>query len=263
MSKQFTGKSVVITGSTSGIGLGIARAFAAEGANVMLNGFGDAKEIESIRAGLAAAHNVKVAYSGADMSKPAEIAKMIADAEAAFGGVDIMVNNAGIQFVAPVDEFPPEKWEAIIAINLSAVFYGTRAVLSGMKTKNWGRIINIASAHGLIASPNKSAYVAAKHGVVGFSKSVALELAETGITVNSICPGFVLTPLVEKQIVDLAEQKNLPRETVIRDVLLAPQPSKQFVTIEEVAALTLYLASDAARPITGSAYSIDGGWTAR
>ena len=262
MSKQFSGKSVVVTGSTSGIGLGIARAFAGEGANVMLNGFGDAKEIESIRSGLAAEHAVTVAYSAADMSKPAEIVAMIADAQQALGAVDILVNNAGIQFVAPVDEFPPEKWDAIIAINLSSVFHGTRAAIPGMKAKNWGRIINIASAHGLVASPNKSAYVAAKHGVVGFSKSVALELAETNITVNSICPGFVLTPLVEKQIVDLAAQKNLPRETVIRDVLLAPQPSKKFVTIEQVAALALFLASDAAQPITGSAYSIDGGWTA-
>ena len=262
MSKQFSGKSVVVTGSTSGIGLGIARAFAGEGANVMLNGFGDAKEIESIRSGLAAEHAVTVAYSAADMSKPAEIVAMIADAQQALGAVDILVNNAGIQFVAPVDEFPPEKWDAIIAINLSSVFHGTRAAIPGMKAKNWGRIINIASAHGLVASPNKSAYVAAKHGVVGFSKSVALELAETNITVNSICPGFVLTPLVEKQIVDLAAQKNLPRETVIRDVLLAPQPSKKFVTIEQVAVLALFLASDAAQPITGSAYSIDGGWTA-
>ena len=262
MSKQFSGKSVVITGSTSGIGLGIARAFAGEGANVMLNGFGDAKEIESIRSGLAAEHSVTVAYSGADMSNAAEIVALITDAQKALGAVDILVNNAGIQFVAPVDEFPPEKWDAIIAINLSSVFHGTRAAIPGMKAKNWGRIINIASAHGLVASPNKSAYVAAKHGVVGFSKSVALELAETNITVNSICPGFVLTPLVEKQIVDLAAQKNLPRETVIRDVLLAPQPSKKFVTIEQVAALALFLASDAAQPITGSAYSIDGGWTA-
>ena len=263
MSKQFSGKSVVITGSTSGIGLGIARAFAGEGANVMLNGFGDAKEIESIRAGLAAEHAVTVAYSGADMSKPAEIVAMIADAQKALGAVDILVNNAGIQFVAPVDEFPPEKWDAIIAINLSSVFHGTRAAIPGMKAKNWGRIINIASAHGLVASPNKSAYVAAKHGVVGFSKSVALELAETNITVNSICPGFVLTPLVEKQIVDLAAQKNLPREAVIRDVLLAPQPSKKFVSIDEVVAVALFLASESARSITGSAYSIDGGWTAR
>ena len=263
MSKQFSGKSVVVTGSTSGIGLGIARAFAGEGANVMLNGFGDAGEIESIRSGLAAEHSVTVAYSNADMSKPAEIVAMIADAQKMLGAVDILVNNAGIQFVAPVDEFPPEKWDAIIAINLSSVFHGTRAAIPGMKAKNWGRIINIASAHGLVASPNKSAYVAAKHGVVGFSKSVALELAETNITVNSICPGFVLTPLVEKQIVDLAAQKNLPRETVIRDVLLAPQPSKKFVSIEEVVSLAIFFASESARSITGSAYSIDGGWTAR
>jgi len=263
MSKQLSGKSALITGSTSGIGLGIARAFAGAGANIMLNGFGDAREIEAIRSGLASEHQVKVAYSAADMSKPADIAAMVADAQMAFGSLDIIVNNAGIQHVAPVDEFPPEKWDAIIAINLSSVFHGTRAAVPGMKARNWGRIINIASAHGLVASPNKSAYVAAKHGVVGFSKSVALELAETGITVNSICPGFVLTPLVEKQIVDLAAQKNLPRETVIRDVLLAPQPSKRFVSIEQVAALALFLASDDAQSITGSAYSIDGGWTAR
>jgi len=263
MSKELAGKSALITGSTSGIGLGIARAFAGAGANIMLNGFGDAKEIESIRSGLAAEHDVKVTYSAADMTKPAEILEMVANAHQAYGSLDIIVNNAGIQFVAPVDEFPPEKWDAIIAINLSAVFHGTRAALPGMKAKNWGRIINIASAHGLVASPNKSAYVAAKHGVVGFSKSVALELAETNITVNSICPGFVLTPLVEKQIVDLAAQKDLPREKVIRDVLLEPQPSKKFVTIEQVAALALFLASDNAQSITGSAYSIDGGWTAR
>ena len=263
MTKSLSGKSALITGSTSGIGLGIARAFAAEGANVTLNGFGDAKEIESLRTSIAIEHGVTVAYSGADMSKPAEITSMVADAQKAFGGLDIIVNNAGIQFVSPVDEFPPEKWDAIIAINLSSVFHGTRAAIPAMKAKNWGRIINIASAHGLVASPNKSAYVAAKHGVVGFSKSVALELAETGITVNSICPGFVLTPLVEKQIVDLMAQKNLPRETVVRDILLAPQPSKQFVTIEQVASLALYLASDAAASMTGCAYSIDGGWTAR
>ncbi|MEO8102053.1 MAG: 3-hydroxybutyrate dehydrogenase [Betaproteobacteria bacterium] len=263
MSKQLSGKSAVVTGSTSGIGLGIARAFAGAGANIMLNGFGDATEIESIRSSLASEHSVLVAYSAADMSKPADITAMVAEAQRAFGGLDIIVNNAGIQFVSPVEEFPPERWDAIIAINLSSVFHGTRAAVPGMKARNWGRIINIASAHGLVASPNKSAYVAAKHGVVGFSKSVALELAETGITVNSICPGFVLTPLVEKQIVDLVTQKNLPRETVIRDVLLVPQPSKRFVSIEQVAALALFLASDNAQSITGSAYSIDGGWTAR
>lgn len=263
MDKALAGRSAIVTGSTSGIGLGIARAYAAAGANVMLNGFGDMKEIDSIRAGLAAEHGVKVAYSAADMTKAADIAAMIAEAEKAFGAVDILVNNAGIQYVAPVDEFPPEKWDAIIAINLSSVFHGTRAALPGMKARNWGRIINVASAHGLVASPNKSAYVAAKHGVVGFTKSVALELAETGITANSICPGFVLTPLVDKQIVDLANEKNLPRDTVIRDLLLAPQPSKRFVTIEQVAALAVFLASEPAGAITGSAYSIDGGWTAR
>jgi 3-hydroxybutyrate dehydrogenase len=263
MSKSLAGKSAVVTGSTSGIGLGIARAMAAEGANIMLNGFGDAAEIESIRRALAAEHGVNVAYSAADMSKAADIHAMIAQAQQAFGGVDILVNNAGIQFVSPVEDFPPAKWDAIIAINLSSVFHGTQAVLPGMKARGWGRIINIASAHGLVASPFKTAYVAAKHGVVGFSKSVALELAETPITVNSICPGFVLTPLVERQIVDLAAEKNLPRETVIRDVLLAPQPSKRFVTIEQVAALAVFLAGEAAASITGSAYSIDGGWTAR
>ncbi len=263
MSKPLAGKSAIVTGSTSGIGLGIARALANAGANVMLNGFGDAAEIEKLRAGMLAEFGVKVAYSPADMSNSAEINAMVVAAQQAFGAVDILVNNAGIQFVAPVDQFPPEKWDAIIAINLSSVFHATQAALPGMKAGNWGRIINIASAHGLVASPNKSAYVAAKHGVVGFTKSAALELAETNITVNAICPGFVLTPLVEKQIVDLARDKNLPRETVIRDVLLAPQPSKKFVTIEEVAALALFLAGETAASITGSAYSIDGGWTAR
>jgi len=263
MSKPLAGKSAIVTGSTSGIGLGIARTLANAGANVMLNGFGDAAEIEKLRAAMLAEFGVKVAYSPADMSVAADIQAMVLSAQQAFGTVDILVNNAGIQFVAPVDQFPPAKWDAIIAINLSSVFHATQAVLPGMKAKNWGRVINIASAHGLVASPNKSAYVAAKHGVVGFTKSAALELAETNVTVNAICPGFVLTPLVEKQIVDLAREKNLPRETVIRDVLLAPQPSKKFVTIEEVAALALFLAGETAASITGSAYSIDGGWTAR
>ncbi|HEX4858376.1 MAG TPA: 3-hydroxybutyrate dehydrogenase [Usitatibacteraceae bacterium] len=263
MGKALTGKTALITGSTSGIGLGIARAFAQAGADVMLNGFGDASEIEKTRAGIAAEFAVKTAYSPADMGKPAEITAMIAEAETVLGRLDILVNNAGIQFVSPVEEFPPEKWDAIIAINLSSVFHATRAALPGMRKRGWGRVINIASAHGLVASPNKSAYVAAKHGVVGFTKSIALELAEAGITANSICPGFVLTPLVEKQIVDLMAQKNLPRETVVRDVLLAPQPTKTFVQIDQVAALALFLASDAAQAITGSAYSIDGGWTAR
>jgi 3-hydroxybutyrate dehydrogenase len=263
MNKILSGKSALITGSTSGIGQGIARAFAEAGADVMLNGFGDAAEIEKMRAGIAAEFGVKVRYSGADMGRPGEIAQMVRDAEREFGKLDILVNNAGIQFVSPVEDFPPEKWDAIIAINLSSVFHATRAAVPGMKARRAGRIVNIASAHGLVASPFKTAYVAAKHGVVGFTKSVALELAETGVTANSICPGFVLTPLVEKQIVDLMAQKNLPRETVVKDVLLAPQPTKEFVTIAQVAALATFLASDAAQSMTGSAYSIDGGWTAR
>ena len=263
MSKALYGKSALVTGSTSGIGEGIARAFAGAGANVMLNGFGDAAEIEKLRASIAKEFGVKVLYSGADMSKPAAVTGMVDEAIKAFGGVDILVNNAGIQHVAAVDEFPPEKWDAIIAINLSSVFHATRAALPGMKARKWGRVINIASAHGLVASPFKSAYVAAKHGVVGFTKSLALEVAEMGITANSICPGYVLTPLVEKQIDDQAKVHGISRENVIRDVLLAPQPNKRFVTVEEVAALALFLAGDAAVAITGSAMSIDGGWTAR
>lgn len=261
--KPFAGRSLIVTGSTSGIGLGIARAFAAQGAKVMLNGFGAAGEIENLRAGIAAEHGVKVIYSAADMTKPTEITAMIQQAKDELGGVDILVNNAGIQHVAPVDEFPIERWDAIIATNLSSVFHCTRAALPPMKARKWGRVINIASAHGLVASPFKSAYVAAKHGVVGFTKSLALEVAEAGITANSICPGYVLTPLVEKQIDDQAKVHGIPRENVIRDVILAPQPNKQFVKIEEVAALALYLASDAAVAITGAAFSIDGGWTAR
>ncbi|MES2354862.1 MAG: 3-hydroxybutyrate dehydrogenase [Pseudomonadota bacterium] len=261
--KILSGKSVLVTGSTSGIGLGIATAFAAHGANVVLNGFGDAAEVESLRSGLIDEHDVGVIYSPADMTKPAEIVAMCEKAKAEFGGVDILVNNAGIQHVSPVDDFPIEKWDAIIAINLSSVFHCTRAVLPMMKANKWGRVINIASAHGLVASPFKSAYVAAKHGVLGFTKSVALEVAEQGITANSICPGYVLTPLVEKQIDDQARVHGIPRESVIRDVILSPQPNKQFVQIEEVASLALYLASDAAVAITGASFSIDGGWTAR
>ena len=263
MSKVLSGKSAIVTGSTSGIGEGIARALAGAGANMMLNGFGDAAEIEKLRASMAAEFGVKVVYSGADMSKPAAITGMVEDAIKTLGSVDILVNNAGIQHVAAVDEFPPEKWDAIIAINLSSVFHATRAALPGMKARKWGRVINIASAHGLVASPFKSAYVAAKHGVVGFTKSLALEVAEMGITANSICPGYVLTPLVEKQIDDQAKVHGISRENVIRDVLLEPQPNKRFVTVEEVAALALYLAGDAAVAITGAAMSIDGGWTAR
>ena len=263
MARQLEGKTALVTGSSSGIGKGIAEAFAREGANVVLNGFGDAKDIEALRAGLEKQHGVKATYDGADMMKPAEIADMVASAEKAFGRVDILVNNAGIQHVAPVDAFPTDKWDAIIAINLTSAFHATRAALPAMKKAKWGRVINVASAHGLVASPFKSAYVAAKHGVIGFTKSLALEVAELGITANSICPGFVLTPLVQKQIDDLARQHNIPPEKATRDYLLAPQPTKEFVRIEQIASMAVYLASDAAQSITGAAFSIDGGWTAR
>ena len=252
-------KTALITGSTSGIGLGIAHALAKQGVNIVLNGFGDAIEIEAIRAKMATDFGVTVRYHNADMSKPEEIAALVAFA----GDVDILVNNAGIQHVSPVESFPIEKWNAIIAINLSSVFHATRAVLPAMKLKNWGRIINVASAHGLVASPYKSAYVAAKHGVVGFTKSCALETAEMGITVNAICPGYVLTPLVEKQIDDQAKVHGIARENVVRDILLAPQPSKKFVTIEQVASMAVYLCGDDASGMTGTAVSMDGGWTAR
>jgi len=256
------GKSAVITGSTSGIGLGIARALAQEGVNVMLNGFGDKAEIEQTRAGIEKEFKVKALYSPADMTKPAEIAEMVRSAGETLGSVDILVNNAGIQFVSPIEEFPIEKWDQIIAINLSSAFHGIRAAIPGMKARKWGRIVNTASAHSLVASPFKSAYVSAKHGIAGLTKTAALELATFGITVNCISPGYVWTPLVERQIPDTMKARNLTKEQVINDVLLEAQPTKQFVTIEQVASLALYLCTDAAAQITGTNLSIDGGWTA-
>ena len=255
-------RTVVITGSTSGIGLGIAEAFAAQGMNIMLNGFGDATGIEATRASLDAKSAGDVAYHGADMTKPAEIADLIAQTEARFGVVDILVNNAGIQHVAPVEDFPPEKWDAIIAINMSSAFHTIRAGLPGMKRRKWGRIINVASAHGLVASPFKSAYVTAKHGIIGLTKTIALEAAEHGVTVNAVCPGYVLTPLVEKQIPDTAKARGITEEEVKRDVLLAAQATKEFVTVEQLGALCVFLASDGAAQMTGTALPVDGGWTA-
>lgn len=256
-------KSAIITGSTSGIGLGMAEAFAKTGMNVMLNGFGDAKEIEAIRGRLADEHGIQVGFNGADMTKPDEIGTLFKMAEEMFGTVEVIVNNAGIQYVAPIEEFPPEKWDAIIAINLSSAFHLTRHAIPGMKQRGWGRVINLCSAHGLVASPFKSAYVAAKHGIVGLTKTVALEVAEHGVTVNAICPGYVLTPLVEKQIPDQAKARGITEEQVKHDVLLGAQPTKQFVTTEQIGALAVFLCSDAAASITGAALPIDGGWTAQ
>ncbi len=255
-------KSALVTGSTSGIGLAIARALAAEGANVTINGFGDKAAIEKERAGIEKEFGVKAMYSPADMSQPAEIAAMIRTAEQAFGALDILVNNAGIQYVAPIEEFPIEKWDQIIAINLCAAFHTIRAAVPGMKARKWGRIINTASAHSLVASPFKAAYVTAKHGLAGLTKTVALEVATFGITANCISPGYVWTPLVEKQIPDTMKARGLTEEQVKRDVLLAAQPTKEFVTVDEVASLAVYLCSDAAKAITGANLSIDGGWTA-
>lgn len=256
-------KSVLITGSTSGIGKGIAEAFAGAGCNLVINGFGDAEEINAFLKKIEAEHHIRAIYSLADMSKPDQIEEMVEAGRSTFGGIDILVNNAGIQHVAPVDEFPAEKWNAIISINLTSAFHTIRSVLPGMKAKKWGRIINIASAHGLVASPFKSAYVAAKHGLIGLTKVVALEVAEQGITSNAICPGYVKTPLVEGQIADQAKARKMTSEEVIHDVILAAQPTKKFVTIEELNALTVFLADEKAASINGAAISIDGGWTAQ
>ena len=252
----------LVTGSTSGIGLAIARALAQDGADIVINGMGDPAAIEKERAAIESEFKVKAVYNGADMSKPAEIAAMVADAQAKFGSLDILVNNAGIQYVSPIEEFPIEKWDAIIAINLSAAFHAIRAAVPGMKAKKWGRIISTASAHSLVASPFKSAYVSAKHGIAGLTKTAALELATFGVTVNCISPGYVWTPLVEHQIPDTMKARNLTREEVINNVILAAQPTKQFVTSEQVASLAAYLCSDAAAQITGANMTIDGGWTA-
>jgi 3-hydroxybutyrate dehydrogenase len=256
------GKTALVTGSTSGIGLACAQALAAEGAAVMINGFGEAAAIEAVRSALEQASGAAAIYSPADMSKPDEIAAMVAECTRALGGIDILVNNAGIQHVAAVDQFPPEKWDQIIAINLSSAFHTIRAALPGMKAKRWGRIVNTASAHSLIASPFKSAYVAAKHGVAGLTKTIALEVAQAGVTVNCISPGYVWTPLVERQIPDTMAARGLTRDQVITDVLLASQPTKQFVTVEQVAALLLFLCRDESASITGANLSMDGGWTA-
>ncbi len=259
---QLTGKTALVTGSTSGIGMAIAKALAAQGANVVINGFGDAAAIETERAGMAKDYGVEVLFDGADLTKADQIAAMMDNAKAKLGGVDILVNNAGIQHVAPIEEFPPEKWDAIIGLNLTASFHTTRLAFPGMKAKKWGRIVNIASAHALVASPFKSAYVSAKHGLLGFTRTIALEGAEFGITTNAICPGYVHTPLVDKQIPDTMKARNMTREQVIKDVILAAQPTKEFVTVEDISALVLFLVSDAGKSINGAPLSIDGGWTA-
>lgn len=257
------GKVALVTGSTSGIGLAIARAFAAEGCHLMLNGFGDAAAVQKLREEIAKQHNVKVAYNGADMSKPTEIAGLVADAQKQLGGVDILVNNAGIQHVAPVESFPPEKWDAIIAINLSSSFHTIRTALPLMKQKGWGRIINVASTHGLVASGQKIAYVAAKHGIIGLTKVMGLECADTGVTCNAICPGWVLTPLVQMQIDARAKEQGIPPEQASRNLLAEKQPQLQFTKPEQIAALAVFLASDAASNMQGTQLVSDGGWTAQ
>jgi 3-hydroxybutyrate dehydrogenase len=255
-------KTAVVTGSSSGIGLGIARGLAATGMNIVLNGIEPEDQIDPIRREIEADFGIKARYDRANLMEPAGVRDLMAGADERFGSVDVLVNNAGIQFVSPVEEFPDEKWQAIINLNLSAAFYAIKAAVPGMKERGWGRIINIASAHGLVASPYKSAYVAAKHGIVGLTKTIALEVAEHGVTVNAICPGYVWTPLVEKQIPDTAKARGMSEEQVIRDVLLAGQPTKKFATVEEMAALTVFLTTDGAASITGTALPVDGGWTA-
>ncbi|HWS73930.1 MAG TPA: 3-hydroxybutyrate dehydrogenase [Quisquiliibacterium sp.] len=257
------GKTALVTGSTSGIGLGVARALARQGANLVLNGFGDAAEIEKMRAALEAEFGVQVIYEGADLMQPAQIESMIASVSRRFGGVDVLVNNAGIQHVAPVQSFPPDRWDAVIALNLSAAFHTSRCALPGMQKRNWGRIINIASAHGLVASAEKSAYVAAKHGIVGLTKVVALENARTGITCNAICPGWVLTPLVQKQIDARAAAQGISQDEARVALLGEKQPSLEFVTPEQIGELSVFLCSDAAQQVRGAAWTIDGGWTAQ
>ncbi len=257
------GRAALVTGSTSGIGLAIARALAAHGADVMLNGFGDADAIEAIRAGLEADHGVRACHDGADLTRPEAVTALVGRTQAEFGSLDILVNNAGIQHVAPVEDFPPERWDMILALNLSAAFHAVRAAVPGMKARGWGRIVSTASAHSLVASPYKSAYVTAKHGLAGFTKTIALELATHGITANCISPGYVWTPLVERQIPDTMAARGLSREAVINEVLLAAQPTKAFVTVEQVAALALFLCSDEAAQVTGANLSMDGGWTAQ
>ena len=259
---SLAGRAAVVTGSTSGIGLAIARALAAEGADVMLNGFGEATAVEDTRAAVETEFKVRALHSPADMTRPLEIAEMIARAEAAFGAVDILVNNAGVQVVSPIEDFPVDQWDRVLAINLSAAFHAMRAAIPGMKTRRWGRLVSTASAHSKVASPYKSAYVTAKHGLDGLTKTAALELATHGITANCVSPGYVWTPLVENQIPETMRARGLTREKVIDDVLLAAQPTKQFVTPEQVAALVVFLCSDAAAQITGANLSIDGGWTA-
>ncbi|MES2151978.1 MAG: 3-hydroxybutyrate dehydrogenase [Pseudomonadota bacterium] len=260
---MLSGKTALVTGSTSGIGLGIARAMAAQGANIVFNGFGDAGQIEALYAGVAKEFDVQTAYHNADMSKPDEIAAMMAFATAKFGGVDVLVNNAGIQHVANIEEFPVEKWDAILAINLTSAFHTTRLALPGMKQKNWGRIVNLASVHGLVGSAQKSAYVAAKHGLVGFTKVTALETAHTGVTCNAICPGWVLTPLVQKQVDDRATREGISNEAAKKALLAEKQPSGEFVTPEELGALAVFFCSPAGDQVRGVAWNMDGGWTAQ